>query len=86
MTPNRDHIAEAALLGYRTGLSAAICQAWIAAPIARSAKAIKAAFLPSSDDDCIVAARSEIDSYALAQVKEQRRGRAWPGIEGRYLN
>jgi hypothetical protein len=66
---HREHAAETAMLAYRTGLNAAICKAWIAAPIAKSAEAIKAAFLPGSDDNCIIVARSEIESYALAQVK-----------------
>jgi hypothetical protein len=30
---HRDHSAETAMLAYRTGLSAAICKAWIEAPI-----------------------------------------------------
>lgn len=75
---HREHAAETAMLAYRTGLSAAICKAWISAPIAKSAEAIKAAFLPVSDDDCINVARSEIEAYALARVKPRRtmvRGR-----------
>ena len=88
MTPklHRDHAAEAAMLGYRTGLSAAICEAWIAALIAKSAEAIKAASLPGSDDNCMIVARSEIESYALALVKGQSRGRSSRRIESRHLN
>jgi hypothetical protein len=57
------------MLAYRTGLSAAMCKAWMEAPIVKSADAIKAAFLPESKDDCIIVARSEIEAYALARVK-----------------
>jgi len=57
------------MLAYRTGLSAPICEAWLGAPIVKSADAIKAAFLPDSNDDCIIVARSEIEAYALARVK-----------------
>jgi hypothetical protein len=66
---HREHAAETAMLAYRTGLSAAMCRAWMQAPIVKSADAIKAAFLPDSIDDCIIVARSEIQAYALAQVK-----------------
>jgi hypothetical protein len=60
----REHDAQAAMLAYRTGLSASMCEAWIEAPIAKSAEAIKAAFLPGSDDNCII-----VEAYALARVK-----------------
>jgi hypothetical protein len=40
---HRDHSAETAMLAYRTGLSAAICKAWIEAPILSPAEAVKAA-------------------------------------------
>lgn len=73
------------MLAYRTGLSAAICEAWIAAPIAKSAEAIKAAFLPGSDDGCIIAARPEIEAFAMARMSTNRGG-SWSGIEGRYRN
>lgn len=66
---HREYAAETAMLAYRTGLSAAVCMAWIEAPITKSAAAIKAAFLPGSDEDCIIVARSEIEAYALARVK-----------------
>jgi hypothetical protein len=64
----REHDAQAAMLAFRTGLSASMCEAWIEAPIAKSA-AIKAALLPASDDNCVIVARSEIEAYALARVK-----------------
>jgi hypothetical protein len=67
---HHEHGAEIAMLAYRTGLSATICKAWIDSPVAKSAKAIKAAFMPDSDDDSISAARSEIEAYALARVKK----------------
>jgi hypothetical protein len=65
-----EHGADIAMLAYRTGLSAAICKAWIDSPIAKSAEAIKAAFMPDSDDNSVTAARSEIEAYALARVKK----------------
>ena len=46
---------------------ASMCEAWIEAPIAKSAEAIKAALLPASDDNCVIVARSEIEAYALAR-------------------
>jgi hypothetical protein len=82
---HREHAAETAMLAYRTGLSAAICESWIAAPIGKSAEAIKAAFLPVSDDDCVIVARSEIEAYALARVKHCLSG-SWSGTESRYRN
>jgi hypothetical protein len=66
---HREHAAETAMLAYRTGLSAAMCRAWMQAPIVKSADAIKAVFLPDSNDDCIIVARSAIEAYALTQVK-----------------
>jgi hypothetical protein len=84
--PHRDHNAQAAMLGYRTGLAAATCKAWIEAPIAKSLEAIYAAFTPDSDDNSIIVTRSEIKAFALARVKEQSRGSTWRGIGGRYLN
>jgi hypothetical protein len=58
------------MLAFRTGLSTSMCEAWIEEPIAKSAEAIKAAFLPASDDNCVIVARSEIEAYALARVKK----------------
>ena len=66
---HREHDALAAILAFRTGLSASMCEAWIEAPIAKSAEAIKAAFLPVSDVNCIIVARSGFDAYALARVE-----------------
>ena len=66
---HHEHGAETAMLAYRTGLSAAVCKAWIEAPIAKSVEAIKGALQPNSDNDCIIVARSEIEAYALARVK-----------------
>jgi hypothetical protein len=51
---HRDHGAETAMLAYRTGLSAAICKAWIEAPILKPAEAIKAALLPDCDEHSII--------------------------------
>jgi hypothetical protein len=68
----RGHDGEAAVLAYRTGLSAAICKAWIESSIAKSAAAVKAAFEPGSDDVSIIAARSEIETFALARVHNNR--------------
>jgi hypothetical protein len=67
---HHEHGAEIAMLAYRTGLSATICKAWIDSPIAKSAEAIKAAFVPDSDDNSVIAARSEIEAYALARLKK----------------
>jgi hypothetical protein len=53
---HRDHSAETAMLAYRTGLSAAICKAWIEAPILSPAEAVKAALLPDGDDQSIIIA------------------------------
>jgi hypothetical protein len=39
-------------------------------PIAKSAEAIKAVFMPDCDDNSISVARLEIEDYALAQVKK----------------
>ena len=73
----RGHDAQAAMLAFRTGLSASMCEAWIEAPIAKSAEAIKAALLPASDDNCVIVARSEIEAYALARVKKHSQGGSW---------
>jgi hypothetical protein len=54
---HRDHSAETAMLAYRTGLSAAICKAWIEAPILSPAEAVKAALLPDGDDQSIIITR-----------------------------
>jgi hypothetical protein len=66
----REHDAQAAMLAFRTGLSTSMCEAWIEAPIAKSAEAFKAALLPASDDNCVIVARSEIEAYPLARVKK----------------
>ena len=65
---HREHDAQVAMLAFRTGLSASMCEAWIEAPIAKSAEAIEAALLPASDDNCVIVARSEIEAYALAHM------------------
>ena len=72
------------MLAFRTGLSASMCEAWIEAPIAKSAEANNAAFLPASDDNCVIVARSEIEAYALAQVKKLSRGGSWSRTGSRY--
>jgi hypothetical protein len=71
MASNRQHAhdGEAAMLAYRTGLSSAICRAWIESSIAKSPDAIKAVFQPGSDEVAIIVARSEIEAFALARVK-----------------
>jgi hypothetical protein len=79
-----EHDAQSAMLAYRTGLNAAICKAWIETPIAKSAQAIEAAFMPDSDDNSIIVARSEIEAYALAQMKKHSRGGSRSGVESRY--
>ena len=40
----------------------------------RKIRAIKAAFLPGSDVNCIIVTRSEIEAYALARVKQHSQG------------
>ena len=80
----REHDAQAAMLAFRTGLSASMCEAWIEAPIAKSAEAIKAVFLPGSEDNCIIVARSEIEAYALARVRRRSQGGSWSGTGIRY--
>jgi hypothetical protein len=80
----RENDALAAMLAFRTGLSASMCEAWIEGPIAKSADAIKAALLPGSDDYCVIVARSEIEAYALARVKKHSLGGSWSGIENRF--
>jgi hypothetical protein len=47
----RENDAQAAMLAFRTGLSAAMCEAWIEAPIAKSAEAIKAAWRNIAEAD-----------------------------------
>ena len=81
---HREYDAQAAMLAFRTGFSASMCEAWIEAPIAKSAEAIKAAFLPGSDDNCIIVARSEIEAYALARVRKHSQGESWSGAGSRY--
>lgn len=68
---HREYGAATAMLAFRTGLSAAMCKAWIEAPIGKSAEAIRAAFLPDSDDYSVFVARSEIETYALARVRDE---------------
>jgi hypothetical protein len=80
----REHDVRAAMLAFRTGLSASMCEAWIEAPIAKSAEAIKAAFLPASDDNYVIVARPEIEAYALARVKKYSQGGSWSGAGSRY--
>jgi hypothetical protein len=79
----REHDAQAAMLAYRTGLNVAICKAWMETAVAKSAEAIKAAFMRDSDDNSINVARSEIEAYALSQVKKRSRGGSWLGIGSR---
>jgi hypothetical protein len=81
----REYSAQAAMLAFRTGLSASVCEAWIEAPIAKSAEAIKTALLPASDD-CVIVARSEIEAYALARVKKHSPGGSWSGTGSRFLS
>jgi len=57
--PRRNHDAKAAMLAYRTG--------------ARSAAAIEAALMAESGDPAILAARSEIEAFALARLKANGR-------------
>jgi hypothetical protein len=83
---HREHDTQAAMLAFRTGLSASMCEAWIEAPIAKSAESIKAAFLPASDDNCVIVARSEIEAYALARVKKHSPGGSWSGTGSRFLS
>ena len=83
---HREHDAQAAVLAFRTGLSASMCEAWIEAPIAKSAEAIRAALLPGSEDNCVIVARSEIEAYALARVKKQSQGESWSGTGSRFLS
>jgi hypothetical protein len=71
--PHRDPDADAAMLGYLTGLGAAICKAWLEAPTFKSAEAIKAALLSDGDDHSIATVRSEIEAYAMARVKNEPR-------------
>jgi AefR-like transcriptional repressor, C-terminal domain len=70
----RDHDADAAMLAYRTGLNAQICKVWIEAPIAKSADALKAALMADCAGNSIIAARSEIEAFALARVKSAGAG------------
>jgi len=71
----REHDAQAAMLAFRTGLSASNVRGLDRG--AKSADAIKAAFLPGGDNKC---ARSEIEAYALARVKHSQGG-SWSEIE-----
>lgn len=73
---HRDHSAQAAVLAYRTGLSAALCKAWLEAPVAKSAEEVKA-IVESERDDYLVddtsisIIRSMIEAFALARLKAQ---------------
>jgi hypothetical protein len=71
--PRRDHDAEAAMLAYRTGLNAALCKDWLEAQSAHSAAAIETALISESGDPAILAARSEIEAFALARMKAHGR-------------
>ena len=83
---HREHNAQAAMLAFRTGLSASMCEDWIEAPIAKSAEAIETALLPASEDNCIIVARSEIEAYALDRVKKHSQGGSWSGTGSRLLS
>jgi hypothetical protein len=71
--PRRNHDAKAAMLAYRTGFNAALCKDWLEAQSARSAAAIEAALMAESGDPAILAARSEIEAFALARLKAHGR-------------
>jgi hypothetical protein len=71
--PRRDHDAKAAMLAYRTGLNTTLCKDWLEAQSARSAAAIEAALMAESGDPAILAARSEIEAFALAGLKAHGR-------------
>jgi hypothetical protein len=73
MKPRRDHDADAAMLAYRTGLNAALCKAWLEAQTAKSIEAIEAALMADSGGSTILAARSEIEAFALAGLKSHGR-------------
>jgi hypothetical protein len=89
--PHRDRGASAAMLAYRTGLSAALCKGWFESPVAKSAEAVKAMFNSDRDDylvddNSINIIRSEIETYALAHVKSKSagtlsKGRTLAGLE-----
>ena len=89
--PHCDLGAAAAMLGYRTGLSAALCKGWFESPVAKSAEAIKAMFVFDRDDylvdeNSINIIRSKIEAYALARVKSKSigtfsEGRTLAGLE-----
>ncbi len=73
---HRDHSAQAAMLAYRTGLSAALCKGWLESPVAKSAQEVKAIFDFDRDeylvdDNSINIIRSEIEAFALARLKGQ---------------
>jgi hypothetical protein len=89
--PRRDRDADAAMLAYRTGLSAALCKGWLESPVARSAAAVKAMFDSDRDaylvdDNSLNIIRSEIEAFALARLKAEAartmiRGRTLAGLE-----
>jgi len=68
----RDLDADAAMLAYRTGLSAGVCKMWIKSPVAKFAEVSKPfqdtdTSYSSLDDISINIIRSGIEAYALAQ-------------------
>ena len=72
--PRRDHDADAAMLAYRTGLGAVLCKGWLESPVAKSAEATIFSHDRDDyfvDDNSINIIRSEIEAYALAQVKKE---------------
>jgi hypothetical protein len=81
----REHDAQAAMLAFRTGLSASMCEAWIEAPIAKSAEAIKAAkvmafFSLKHSASCL---KTAVLASGLLLISAQ--GHAEPGSEGSFL-
>lgn len=87
----RDRDADAAMLAYRTGLSAALCKGWLESRFARSAAAVEAMFNSDIDeylvdDNSVNIIRSEIEAFALARLKAEAartmsRGRTLAGLE-----
>jgi hypothetical protein len=73
---HRDHGAQAAMLAYRTGLSAASCKGWLVSLVAKSAEDVNGSFDSDNDhylvdDTSINIIRSEIEAFALARLKAQ---------------
>jgi hypothetical protein len=80
---HRDHGAQAAMLAYRTGLSAALCKAWLVSLVAKSAEDVKALFDSDNDhylvdDTSVNNIRSEIEAFALARLKAQSAQTMFP--------